>query len=499
MVQLTRLKAAIICLLTLISTAAQAADVTYDFQNGIPSAWTASVQPNGIEATDLARGTQFTSSATLTLKGVSNVTKVVITCSCNIASGNSIEVKAGGKSWGVEALTKENDVVKTFTGAAASGDLTIELTRTSKSIYIKKIVVSGEAPNGGNDGGNTGDEQGLDESYTYAEPTVVTPSGASSSNAPYTFVQNNIKVSATAGAQNDIYFGCNAGNSITFTATRPIKALVIDGYIKKDFTAEATSGELYYADASEDAVDSDPVLAILDIDSKTVTLSCDKQMRCYRAHFYFEENPDLGGDDDEPEYNFDYEPTTPTNLDITFDEIQYEDWSDYIGFPYVDVFLANDDYEMEIEVLSPTVPGTLFAPGTYIINDSGDEGTVLASPGGDDETDFPAYIATGFEYDPDYEEWYYTTSYYIESGTLTVKAVEGGYILELNGKTHFGSTVHAIYRGTAADIIGDDDPDAIASTTASATATTPVKVLDKGKVAIKFRNKVYDTNGAERK
>ena len=78
-----------------LSLSAYASEVTYDFTSSIPAGWTASAKPNGFETTGTSRGTQFTTSATLTLAGVKNVTKVVVTCSSNIDSGNSLGVSVG--------------------------------------------------------------------------------------------------------------------------------------------------------------------------------------------------------------------------------------------------------------------------------------------------------------------------------------------------------------------------------------------------------------------
>lgn len=479
-----------------MGTDAMAKDFTYDFMSSIPNGWTASTAPLAFETANSSRGSQFTSSSTLTLKGAKNVTKIVVTCSSNIADKNSIALKVGGKAFG-EAVTlaKETNVVKTFTGSA-SGDITLDITRVDKSVYISKIVVTadeiGTSTGGDTPGTGEGGNTDLDPNYTYAEPTVITPTGAVGSNAAYSFVQNNIRVDVTTGGQYEDYFGCNAGNKITFTATKNIKAVVVNGYIKKDFEATTSSGEILYADASEDYVESDPVLAVLDVDSKTVTIECAKQMRCYSVEFYFEENPDVDletGDDEE--YNFDYEPDAATTLNITFTDMEADDYSDFFGFYYTDLYFMNDDYEMEVAAFAPFNEETVLAPGTYEINDSYEDGTVQASPGGDDMYDYPTYIATGFVYDEEYDEWTYTKSYYIVSGTLTVSKVEDGTKFEINGKTAKGSTVNASYLlpGTVA----------ISNAKHETTSSTPSKRLLNGRVVIVKKDKVYDAAGRREK
>lgn len=437
----------ILCFLTFTGTTF-ADEVTYDFSTGIPSSWTSSQTPAGVETTNSARGTQFTANATLTLKGVSNVTKVVVTCSSNIADKNTLSLSVGGTTWGTETLAKEANVEKTFTGTSASGNLIIDITRAEKSIWIKKVVVTGTVE-GGSGGTDPDPSTDLDENYTYSEPTQIAVSGESCSNVPYTFVQNNILVSATAGAQNDTYFGCNAGGSLTFTATKAIKAVVINGYVKKDFYAEADHGDISFVDASEDYVEANPVLVIKDVDSKSVSITCDKQLRCYGVSFYFVENPDIeiddeyqGGGGDEGDYSYEWEPTTKSNLDIQFSEMEYADYTADLGYAYTSIFLASDDYEIEIGAFIESVEETVLPPGIYDITNTYADGTIQASPGGDEYYDYPTFIATGFEQDSDTGEWYYATSYYVVSGTLTVDA---NGTMTLNGKTYNGSTVKAVY------------------------------------------------------
>ncbi len=485
----TQLKSALLlCAMMIISVAASAAEVEYDFSSSLPKGWIVSATPLGYETSGSARGSQFNVSSTLTLKGVSNVTKVVITCSTNAADANTLAVSAGGTTWGTVTLAKENNVEKTFTGSSANGELVIDITRSQKSIWIKKIVITGEVAGSG-DSGEEEDDQ-LDPNYNYSEPTIVKPSGATSSNSSYSFVQNNIKVETVAGAQTADYFGCNAGSKITFTASKAIKGLIVNGYMKKDFSATCDHGDLAYADASEDAVEGDTILAIFDIDSKSVTISCEKQLRCYSVQFYFVENPDIevGGDDED--YNYDWEPTTPTTLNITFDELETTDYQAIYGLeePWTDLCFACEEYEMDVYAFVTYSETTGIVPGVYPINDTYAEGTVQASPGGNDLYDIPSFIATDFvPYEEDGEvNYYYSTAYYIVSGTLTVS--ENGD-MKLEGKTANGSTVNCTYKSKNAD--------AIKNVNAEANKTT--KTLRNGKLYIRKGDKEFNANGVELK
>lgn len=484
---LLKLRALVTLLIILIGTNAVAKDFTYDFTSSIPSGWTASTAPFGFEST--SRGCQFTASSVLTLAGAKNVTKVVVTCSSNVAGKNSIALSVGGTAMGESiSMSKETNVEKTFTGATLSGNIALSITRTEKSVYIKQIVVTADEVGGTDDNDDKGDDKGdeLDPGYTYDEPTIITPSGQTGSNTPYSFIQNNIRVETSTGAQQASYFGCNAGNSITFTATQEIRGLVINGYVKKEFSATCSSGDIVYVDASEDEVTADPVVVIYDIDAKSVTIECEKQMRCYSVEVYFNDNPDAEIDNptgDDGEFSYDYEPTTPTTLNITFDSAEAEDYSEYYGFDYTDIYFISDDFEMELAVFAPMVEGTILAPGTYIINDTYEPGTVQASPGGDDYYDYPSFIATDFEeYDGD---WMYNTSYYLVSGTLTVTDNGNETKMVLNAKTYYGSTVKATYTATSTSINSVKETE----------TTTPRKQLIGGRIIITRDGKQYSIDG----
>lgn len=448
--------------------ALQAAEITYDFSQGVPSAWTSSVNPFGVETASPARGTQYTSSATLTLKDVKQATKVVVTCSSNVDKKNTIGAKVGSTTFGKdELISKANDIELTYEGAATDGDLVLTLTRVEKSIYIKKVVVTcGEASGSGNNGGESGDEEEdqtqLDPSYKYDEPTSISVSGASGSNTAYSFVQKNILVSCTTGAQNDNYFGCNAGSTITFTATQEIKAVVIDGYIKKDFTATVDHGTIQYTDASASDVEADPAVIIKGVNAKSVAISCAKQMRCYNVEFYFTSEPDIelseGGNDDDDDDNwleellkptYESEPINKTTANLTFTQGIYANDAFEDGTPYTQFALTDETNGAFIALIGEV------KTGTYTIDDSMTPGSALASVGGNLFADYPSYI--GLKYSE--EEEYYEEIYYLVSGTITVTKNGDALKISINAKSYNGSTFTATYTGTPEEYIDDDDDD----------------------------------------
>lgn len=500
-------------LIFLLALTANAAEVTYDFTSAVPKAWTSNPAPFGFEATN--RGTQYTSNATLTLTGAKDVSKVVIVCSSNIANQNSISVSVGGTKWGTETLAKEANVKKTFSGNATSGNIVVSIERTDKSVYIKSITVTGDVEDseggdqGGQGGGNGSTE--LDPNYTYGEPTTVTYAGETTSNTPYSFIKNNIKVECSTGAQSDTYFGCNAGNSLTFTATKPIKGISINGYVKKDFTASTTAGILACVDASLDAVENDPVVVLLNVDATSVTINCEKQLRCYSVDVYFTSNPDVDIDEgdegeggDEDEYTYDWEPKTKTNINVEFTDAEYTDWSEYLGYPYTDIYLFNGskeqpDYEVELAIFAPSASGTAIAPGTYQVTDDFADGTVQASPGGNDFYDFPSYITTDYEwYQGESDEdsgWFYNTTYYITSGTLTVANDPAGVKITFSGSSYNGSTINLSFTGKPVNLDDEEDIEGVGTIMAQSASATNGKYMGRTGISIRKDGKTYNIRG----
>jgi len=335
-------------------------------------------------------------------------------------------------------------------------------------------------------------DEALDPGYTYSEPTEVTNSEDIGSNlANYSFICNNVQVNCTKGARYDTYFGVNAGEQITFTTTQPMKAIVVNGYVKKYFEATASSGEIAFVDADEDAVESAQVLAVTDINSTTLTISCVKQLRCYSVSVYFVQNPDIDieGGEDEDDYSFDWESTEIKTINITFDSLEVTDMTENLGYACTGLYFISGEYEMELSVFASTIEGETILPlGTYPINDTYAENTVMASPGGYDDYDFPSYLITDFEQDAASGDWYYNTVYYLASGTLEVTAVEGGVAFNLNATTHFGSTINATY------IHGEGEPnsDAVDNTTILPQAT---KRLHNGHLYIERNETTYSIEG----
>lgn len=212
----------------------------------------------------------------------------------------------------------------------------------------------------------------LDSTYVYGEPTTILSPDTNFYKKEYSFIESNIRVSCTQGTilSNDtaMYFNCNAGYSLTFEATQPFKGLVINGYVRKQFSATVDKGDIDYCSpgALEEDREGYPVVIITNIDSTAVTIYCEKQLRCYSVYAYFEENPsdalDCGGESGEGEI-----------INLTFDKADavYEsEISEEEGKVNYTIYLmtqANPEYPYLTLDLYPAAKGDLV--GTYNMYD----------------------------------------------------------------------------------------------------------------------------------
>jgi len=198
-----------------------------------------------------------------------------------------LSVNTGNLSSGGESESNTDVRTDSWTGNATSVVFTLGSTgqRIITTVYVN------EEPGGGDDDDDDDDDDdtlALDTTWVYEQPTLVySPDSVGSNLENYSFICNNVLINCTLGAISGSYFGCNAESSITFTTTRKMQRIVVDGYIKKDFSATQSSGELWYADADEAAVEDEQVLTVDDIDNTVLTLNCQKQLRIYTLYVSF--------------------------------------------------------------------------------------------------------------------------------------------------------------------------------------------------------------------
>ena len=203
-------------------------------------------------------------------------------------------VVSGGISTG-----RKNPVVDTWTGSAS--EVVFTLGDTGQRV-IRKLVINGakinpedEIPS---DPAPLPTEADLQTDYVYTEPTLVGVPDTTISKKEYAFIRNNILVhcsqgsilkESTSGDIHPAYFNCNAGYTLSFTASQAIQKIEIDGFLRKAFTASCDHGIM--TDEADEYFDVDayPAITITGINDKSVTISCDKQVRCYAVRVYFKE------------------------------------------------------------------------------------------------------------------------------------------------------------------------------------------------------------------
>ena len=312
-------------------------------------------------------GVRLYASNTITVAG-EGITKIELTFAKQgkkdyaglTASADTL--KSGGESTSVDDL--KTDV---WTGSANSVVFTLG---TSGQRLIKRVIINRaddeDFPTDSTDTDEPETPTELDTTYVYAEPTVVGVPATTVQGAPYSFIQNNIKVDCSKGAIAETYFSCYAANTISFTATKNIKGLVVKGYVKKDFEATVDKGEIVYATTDDpDGLAADPVMVVKNIDAQNVTISCVKQLRLYTVKFYFEANPEdsvSGGVSGEGEVFFE----TYNAADVVYEsEMSEED----AGLFNYSVYLYNDtvDYPYIALDLWTTVKDSL--EGVYTLDD----------------------------------------------------------------------------------------------------------------------------------
>jgi hypothetical protein len=139
------------------------------------------------------------------------------------------------------------------------------------------------------------------------DPVVITAPDTVIEKTAYTLSEQGITIEVSYGSAypashsynhlGQTYFACLANSNITFSATKPMKGIAINGWVKKDFTASCEKGELRYLSDEYEDTTGEPVLTVSDLDASSVTIHCDNQLRCFSVEIYFTQNPgELSGD-----------------------------------------------------------------------------------------------------------------------------------------------------------------------------------------------------------
>lgn len=234
---------------------------------------------------------------TITLSG-NELKDIQLVCAKSSSSNNNytgLSASTGELVSGGAAADKNDWKVDHWTGSAQ--EVVFTLTGTGQR-RIQKVVVNGAEVVIGPVEIQLPTEEDLVADYTYTEPTVVNVPDTQFFKNEYAFISNNILVYCGQGSiikatdTTEAYFNCNADYTLTFTATEAIKGLEIDGFVRKAFSATCDHGEIEYLTDLDFDMEGRPAMVIRNIDAMSVTISCPKQLRCYSARIYFQENPD---------------------------------------------------------------------------------------------------------------------------------------------------------------------------------------------------------------
>lgn len=139
----------------------------------------------------------------------------------------------------------------------------------------------------------------------------------------------------------------------------------------------------------------------------------------------------LGSINPKIDFSYDAEPDTRSRLNYTFSKCQYK-W--YNGILALD--MGNDTTQLYIELVTAEIEPPA---GVYPVATDSVPGTLIASPGGTDNADYGTFLAL---FDKQ-ENWLCT--YYIVSGTLSVKRENEQLTMLFTGKSKKGSEVTVTY------------------------------------------------------
>ena len=236
---------------------------------------------------------------TITVSATANFSDIQLVCAKSSASNKAYaglsasvgDLKDGGVAedktdWKIDHWTGDaNYVVFTLTGSGQR--------------RIQQLVVDGETV-------VIEPEQTLPTiddldwtGYFYQEPETIHVPQTQLFQKEYAFIDGNILVHCSKGSivkaskDEDAYFGCQAEQTLTFTATDYIKGIAIKGNVRKAFSASTSKGTISYCSDPDLETAADPVLVVRNIDDWTVTITCDKNLSCYEVYVYFEENPSI--------------------------------------------------------------------------------------------------------------------------------------------------------------------------------------------------------------
>lgn len=294
---------------------------------------------------------------TITISGA-NITSIELTfAKNNNKEYASLTASTGNLVSGGASASNTDFKTDKWTGSASS----VTFTLGTGQRIISSIIVNNDGtetpgtPGTPSDPGTPDTPSELDPDFDYPEPTQITVPSTTVQGDAYSFIRNNVLVSSTKGAITANYFSAHAGYDLTFTAARPIKGIVINGFVKKDFEATVNHGQVSYLTPAEDT-EANPVMVITDVNSTTVTISCVKQLRCYNVEVYFDANPDAtvsGGSSGGEEITLVFDGAEAVYESEYSELIEEENYSIFLFYDYdYSPYFALDLYPAQKDVLT---------------------------------------------------------------------------------------------------------------------------------------------------
>lgn len=404
---------------------------------------------------------------TITVSSSETITKIQLVCAKSSASNKDytgLSANVGTLVSGGESTGKTDWKVDTWTGEAT--DVVFTLTGSGQR-QIKQLVVNGDSVEIVDPEQPLPTEDDLDWGYEYIEPEYVHVPDTQIFHKEYAFIDGNILVHCDSGSivkaseTEDAYFGVMANQKITFTATQVIKGIAIRGNVRKNFSASCDRGIISYLTDEDIEMAGDPVLVIRNINDMSVTITCDKNLSCYGARVYFEENPDP----------LDNEVIDPDTINLAYDTASVEldpDESEAGKYVY-SLYIWDKTNEYIYLTLDINTPTDHALVGSYSI----EKGNMTTE--------------SFFQYGEDYMNYSYATA-----GEMTITKSNGLYTISGFITCENYNTYNFLFSGVI-DFDGDDEAD-IEDTRTEIKAT---KILRDGQLFILRDGKTYTLQGQE--
>ncbi len=385
------------------------------------------------------------------------------------ADGSDITTTAGTKTVATGEKGQVGTTVEITIDGINAQSFTIAVMKQLRIQQIK-LTVEGEVEGGGNEGGEQGDNEGDNEgggnevnpSDTLTVAQAIAIAKGAPGNTQY-IVKGYVTYSYGYKEQYD--------NIDLFISDTPDGGQDFEIFRAKMIGTEPQVGDLVAGTGTITTFVKGDGTTIYEITNGTVEVLVAGEG---------------GGNESGDEGDYSWEPTEITTITHEFTTGA----SIYTKEGIIDFYVEDEKGGFELYFISPSTTG--IPAGTYPINSSIEDGTVYASPGGDEYYDYPSFYFTGIEYDEEYEAYYYTQAYYIVSGTVTVTGDNSNQNIVVAGKSYNGSTLNLTYTGVVEEWAEDT---AVEDVTMQNNNVR--KVLENGQVIIIRESVRYNVLGTQ--